>query len=240
MSQAANGLINLWQTDSVPADLDSLRWVWQQVRTNGARYAEAALLIGKGEHAEAMAVIQAMPQEKDLRSREESERQRMITYINVLAGAASQGRNSYQLKDEEVQTLSIMSSQGYDRPSNWANNLLCAVYKKCRAPWTGGGASGTPKILFDEQPTTEQSSGLTIQPNPARNFTAINYTLPQDGTDGQLVIWDLFGRIIHQQRISSGQGQALMDGRPLTAGTYMVTLEVEGVPIGSERLIIQQ
>jgi hypothetical protein len=137
LNQLMNRAIELLQTDSVPAHPDSLRWAWQQLRTNRARYAEAGLLLGHGKFAEADSLIEAMPAEKDPKAPEEAERQRMLKYIDVLATAAADSRNSYQLNAAEVDSLEAMISTHYDRPANWASNLLCAVYGRCRAPYTG-------------------------------------------------------------------------------------------------------
>ncbi|MBK8499311.1 MAG: hypothetical protein IPL52_10950 [Flavobacteriales bacterium] len=70
------------------------------------------------------------------------------TYINVLKNAALDGRNAYQLNSGELSELLEMVDEGhYDRPSGWASNLLCAVYKVCRPPATGccGIAQGEPQ-----------------------------------------------------------------------------------------------
>ena len=125
--------------------LDTLRWAWQQLRTNGARYAEAAILLEHGLYEEADSLVEAMPEERELRPGELDERGRMLTYINVLATAAADNRNAHQLNTHEVAQLEQMIGTNYDRPSNWASNLLCASYKKCRAPYTGPTSS--PKSL---------------------------------------------------------------------------------------------
>jgi hypothetical protein len=239
LSQAANGLLYLYQTDTVPADPDSLRWVWQQVRTNGARYAEAALLLGQGNFTEAQTVIAAMPSEKNLRAPEELERQRMLTYISVLATAAGDGRNAYQLNTGEVNTLENMAKDHYDRPSRWANNLLCAVYKKCQAPWTGGDSEPKSRHYLPQAPVAVLAHGLLLQPNPAAAWTTASFTLPEATQGAWLQVQDLTGRKLHEERVAGAQGQVLLDTRSYAPGSYVLVLRDAHTVLGTERLIIQ-
>lgn len=76
--------------------------MWQQLRTNAARYAEAGLLMSMEDHAGALAVLQAMAQERPLRDMEEAERGRMAAYIEVLQAAANDERDACQLDTAEV------------------------------------------------------------------------------------------------------------------------------------------
>ena len=209
------------------------------MRTNGARYAEAALLMGYGNYAQAEAVIEAMLLEKNLRSPEEQERQRMLTYIEVLADAADDGRNAYQLTTQEVNALENMATDHYDRPSNWAYNLLCYVYGKCRAPWTGGEA--TPKSRSYQTATAQTTAlhALFVQPNPARTWVAFNYRFAPTTVQASIVVHDLAGRVVHQERVSGTDGQVLWDIRDVGPGSYTVSLVADGATLSTERLIVQ-
>lgn len=158
---------------------DSVRWVWQQLRTNAARYAEAGLLMSMEDHAGALAVLQAMAQERPLREMEEAERGRMAAYIEVLQAAANDERDAYQLDTAEVQALIALVGDHYDRPAVWASNLLCAAYGHCRAPYTGGGGEMGPKRHQPrKEPPAPAASALQLHPNPASHWVAMNYHLP--------------------------------------------------------------
>ena len=220
----------------------SLRWVWQQLRTNGARYSEAALLLGQGRYDEADSVVQAMPEERDLNPREMSERGRMLTYINVLATAAADNRNAYKLKPAEVAQLDQMIGTNYDRPSNWASNLLCAVYGKCRAPYTGPVMSTKSMLTRDlsrpADPTTAGAYGL--QPNPARDLVTFQYQHAAEGDDGMVVIRQMNGQFIASIPMNGQQGQLTWSTSGIAPGTYLVEyLQGEHI-IKTEKLIVQR
>jgi hypothetical protein len=70
----------------------ALRGISQQVRTTAARYGEALGLMGQGNYSAAYAVVSSIPQEHDLRSPEQLERLRMLSYISLLQNAANAGR----------------------------------------------------------------------------------------------------------------------------------------------------
>ena len=243
LNQAVNRAIELLQTDTVPPPPDSLRWAWQQLRTNRARYAEAALLMGRGQFAEADSLIEAMPAEHDPKAPEEAERQRMLKYIDVLATAAADARNAYQLTAAEVDSLDAMIGTNYDRPANWASNLLCAVYDKCRAPYTGN--AGAPKSnrtrQREEQARTPQAAQFSIQPNPSRAWVAFSYNFAEGAfKNGSIIVRDLSGRSIATMTLSATQGQELWDVRSVAPGTYVVQYMAEQRLVHTEKLIIQQ
>lgn len=243
LTQLAAHAIYLLQTDTVPPPPDSLRWVWQQVRSNRARYSEAALLLGLGDHAGAQAIVEAMPAEREPKAPEEQERQRMLTYISVLRTAADDGRNHYQLTSAEVTELETMVGTHYDRPSNWASNLLCAAYGKCRAPYTGdvpiSKANRTRERSTELTPVDASAYGL--QPNPARNWVAFNFDHGQQGVeDGRIDVRALDGRLIVSIPTNGMQGQRLWDTRGIAPGTYVIQFLRGGVIAHTEKLIIQQ
>lgn len=210
--------------DTAIAAPDSLRWAWQHLRTTAARYAEAT------------AVVEAMPQERLLSGREEAERGRMLTYIDVLQGAMEEGRDPFQLSATEVQTLLDMVGTHYDRPSVWASNLLCMAYGHCRAPYTGGSGSSaevrsTPQAGASPLPTT-----LRLHPNPANGLVDMDYLLPGHTGAVYLVVRDAAGRVLHRYATSGQQGRHSWDTRGLAPGLYLVELHGDGGVERTERL----
>lgn len=239
LTRSVSYLLHHLRTDSTAPD--SIRWVWQQLRTNAARYAEAGLLMSVGNHAEALAVVEAMPQERRMSAREEAERGRMVTYISVLQGAAEDDRDAYDLTPTEVETLKGMVGTHYDRPSVWASNLLCAAYGHCRAPYTGG-SGGDPKQLIlpqEELAPLPASSALRLYPNPANGGVTMSYHLPGHSGIVHLVVRDASGRVLVQLNAAGEQGQRIWDMRGIAPGIYTVELHRGRYVERTERLVIQ-
>ncbi len=227
--------------DTAHAHPDTLRWVWQQLRTDGARYAEAALLLGQQKYASADSVIMAMPEERDMDPMQLDERARMLKYIRVLGDAAGVGRNEYQLLQPELDSLVTVVGLHYDRPAVWADNLLCKAYGQCRAPYTG--PVGAPKSLPYRDLTRPEealsNSTFRLQPNPTRDDVVFFYDL-EGASSGTIVIRDPAGKVLSSMLLSVGTEQANWNSVGLSPGLYLVEYHKEGTLISTERLIVQQ
>lgn len=81
---------------------------------------------------------------------------------------------------------------------------------------------------------------LTIHPNPTYNQqTVVSYqTGTKEGTHW-LVIRDLYGRSLIQQKLSSKEGEAAIDCSGLAQGTYMVSLQNGDHILKTVKLIVK-
>lgn len=241
LSQLAYHALYRMQSDSLPAPPDSLLWVMRQVRTTGARFAEAAWLLGQERHAEADALLQAIPQEKGLTTREEQERQRMLALTGVLATAADESRDAYHLNASEVSELQELVGDAYDRPAVWASNLLCAVYGQCRAPFTGdGGEAKSRRSRSQVAVSTVIGAGLSIQPNPARDAVNFDLGIGANQSDiGELVIRDMTGRVLLRRSVAQGINRLVISAEALSPGMYTAELRFAARVVDTEQFIVQ-
>ena len=65
-------------------------------------------------------------------------------------------------------------------------------------------------------------------PNPAKDWTAFEYTLPGSTTDGIIKITDVTGNIVQTFTITGQQGTKIWDTRKVKSGVYFYTLNVSG------------
>ncbi|MBK9417029.1 MAG: T9SS type A sorting domain-containing protein [Flavobacteriales bacterium] len=217
-----------------------LRWIWQQVRTTAARYAEANVLLAQGNFAAARTVIQDMSVDKALKAPEIVEQQRMLSYISILETAAHAGRGAHELVPSEVNQLKALIVEQYDRPANWVCNLLCLYYNDCRAPRTGGSIGGEKSL----RPTGTSNEDIMqnvilIAPNPTQTWATVTYALLEEPINGRILVKDLFGRVVTTERMNGSQGQVVIDTRSLSKGVYVVECTSGPEVLRSERLIVQ-
>lgn len=249
MTQAANMLLHHYQTlplaeeDTTSVPMDSVLWVWQQVRTPAARYAEALTWLQLGNYVQATGVIEAIPAEHDLRSPEALERQRMLDLISFLQVLNGVGRSEMQLTSGEVATLQALMGEAYDRPAAWISNLLCFGYQLCRPPLTGGEEEDDRRSL----PYTALSSNaalsqaaLSIHPNPASTWVVLDYDLLVEPTEAALAIRDLTGREVYRRTLTDRKQEVVWDTRQIAPGSYTVVLLNGGRQLRAEKLIIRQ
>ncbi|MBK9417032.1 MAG: T9SS type A sorting domain-containing protein [Flavobacteriales bacterium] len=217
-----------------------LRWIWQQVRTTAARYAEANVLLAQGNFAAARTVIQDMPVDKALKAPEVVEQQRMLGYITLLETAAGAGRSAAELNISEVNQLKALIADQYDRPSNWISNLLCLYYDECRAPRTGGNTGGE-KNLQGSRPSQAVMGQNVIQiaPNPTQTWSTMSYTLIEEPINGKILVKDLFGRVVISKQMNGTHGQVVLDTRQLSKGVYVVECISNEETLRSDRLVVQ-
>ncbi len=85
-------------------------------------------------------------------------------------------------------------------------------------------------------------SGIVLKqnaPNPFKDVTTINYELPSDLQDAQLVIYDLNGRIISRYNVL-GTGSVDFNSAGLTNGTYAYAIVVNGQSVATSKMLIQK
>jgi hypothetical protein len=166
----------------------------------------------------------------------------MLTYIGVLEAAAGQGRNAYQLNPAEVQQLAAMVDVHYDRPANWASNLLCAVYGQCRAPYTGGAGveKSRGRTRDTSKPEPERGAAFSVQPNPARDHVVLRYDFGGPAPHARAVLRDPGGRILQHMQLRGERGQEHLTLADLANGSYVIQYFSGEQLVHSERFVVQR
>ena len=87
---------------------------------------------------------------------------------------------------------------------------------------------------------SNQFFGIEIiaTPNPAKTWTAFDYTLVSDKCTGLITISDINGKEVVHFNISGKQGQQVWDTRNIVPGVYIYTISSLGSK-KSGKLIIQ-
>ncbi len=128
----------------------------------------------------------------------------------------------------------------YDRPAEWAQNILCFGYGECRPAPSGGDDVGGLKSLhkpFINSSTTIPS--LSVFPNPATAFATFAYTLPQVPKDAWLAVRDIASRELARIPVAQADGQAVWDTRAVAPGTYTVELMNHGASLSTAKLVVK-
>lgn len=242
MSEAAYTLAELLAADDEENGTDQAEELaaLQALRTVEARYDEALLLLGRGQHAQARALITALPGEHALKGKQVDERAHMMWYIDFLEAAHLDGRTPAQLTEAEVAQLQAFIAVEHDRPTQWASHLLCHHYGKCRSPHTGDAGQEPKARTRRPVAAAKEQARLGIKPNPANAWVVFTCELPDLTGEAQLIVRDMMGRESWRAAISRGNGQVLMDTRGLPAGAYTAEV-VQGISrlLPAERLIVQ-
>ncbi|MFK7797090.1 MAG: tail fiber domain-containing protein [Aureispira sp.] len=102
-------------------------------------------------------------------------------------------------------------------------------------------------ILKDKAPNNSSASTLmnpsNIQlsqnrPNPSSGSTTIDYTIPEEMKNAQLVVFDLNGQELSSQEIPTGQGTVKINTSQLTTGAYIYAVVVDGRALARKKMIV--
>lgn len=219
---------------------DSLRWTWQQVRTPAARYAEALTYIQQGNTTAAEDAVEELTDGHVQHEAALAERQRMLDLITFCAGVFGDDRSMAQLTPTEQDQLEALIDGAYDRPATWAQNLLCFAYDRCRTPLTGGTGDRRPSIMYQAVQAEEAHPQLTVMPNPATTWLAMNIRLNSTPDQAYVVIRDVMGRVVWQASIRAKEEQLVWDCRRLEPGPYSVEVINGGASVAATKFIAQR
>ena len=127
----------------------------------------------------------------------------------------------------------------YDRPAEWAQNILCFGYGECRPAPSGGDDKGGLKAMRKPVGASQANTpALSIFPNPATVFATFAYTLPRTPGAAWLAVRDITGRELARIPVAQAEGQAVWDTRTVAPGTYTVELMNDGASLGTAKLVV--
>jgi len=153
--------------------------------------------------------------------------------VQAVTGAIKQGLIVYTMNSDfdSVITKSYYLTQEYGRVRD-----ACAASDG--SLYFIAGDRSVPKIcvirnpLFDAVAEPGQSS-FTFYPNPTKD--KFFYRL-HSGDKGNMTIFDISGKIVHQQKVSGDHGEIETGNYP--AGSYTISLEKSHGTVSSQRLVI--
>lgn len=114
--------------------------------------------------------------------------------------------------------------------------------------WNSSDANDTTSIhvLFDIplgifDAAAERPSGeVRIAPNPADNWVNFNYKGNADGTNRQLVVFDLLGNQVAVEPLPYHTGKITLDTGDYSAGIYVMSLRENGQLIATKKLVVDR
>ncbi len=102
-------------------------------------------------------------------------------------------------------------------------------------------------ILKDKAPNNKvdnvnNASGVKLgqnSPNPSDMSTTINYTLPENIDNANLVVFDLKGQTMSSQLINTGNGTVELNTNTWAAGVYVYSIVVDGRVLARKKMTVK-
>ena len=149
--------------------------------------------------------------------------------VYTVAPAQNAWSYEWQLLPETAGTINGDSTTA---TVNWAENYEGAAVITVRSQNDcGQSAWSEPKYTqvqtcLGTEEIPAETTALRVYPNPAKDWAAFNYTLPNNKTKGVIKIVDTKGVFITSFTITGKAGQKIWDTRKLKPGIYFYTLNV--------------
>ncbi len=185
----------------------------------------------EGNYTDALTLANLIPGLYELDGDELTEHNYYMDMLDFTINLSQDGRNIFELNDTELLAVENIAENSNGLAGIQAKNILGFVYGHdyCNCPdipdATGSKSSSINMNSF------KQLSGmsLTVEPVPARQWTAFNYSLPDNNTIGEIRISDVSGKVVEIITIKGQQGQKVWDTRKINSGVYFYSFKVIGI-----------
>lgn len=162
------------------------------------------------------------------------------TLMQFQIGMQQEGRNIFDLDSTEMATVNYLADYGYGSSKLQALGILEYAYGQhfycCPSlPDSLTLKRYDPNIYYYNEDDVIQ---VSVKPNPANTWVAIDYCLPFSASEGVLTIIDVSGQIVESKLLSQNQGQEVIDTRHLPSGVYLYKIESSGYS-SSGKLVIR-
>lgn len=74
-------------------------------------------------------------------------------------------------------------------------------------------------------------------PNPAKNYTIVEYTLPKESNNGKLIFYDSIGTAVKSFNVDKNFKNLKISVEDLPSGLYYYSLEVDSKIIGTKKMV---
>jgi len=226
MTRAANDMIRSYLNDSV-TDYNALRGWLDNLGGIEADKQIIATYLQEGNYQQASALANMLPTLYNLSGDVLSEHERYMALLNLHQTLQTENRHFGQLTANEKAMLENYANNGSGSSSAAAKGILATYYNAQFVDCMQAIEPASLKrgAVSPEDLAKVYGMEISVKPNPASDWAAFDYTLPDMDETATLQITDMTGKIIETITLSGKQGQKLWDTRPIKAGVYLYTMK---------------
>lgn len=228
MISSANIIIRNMLNDSL-VNNDSIQSWLVRIHTMAHDYQLIDNYLQSGNTVAAISFLNNLPVEYLFEDADTTEYHFYKTLKQLQASVMDNDRNSFQLAAGEKNEIETVADNSISRAGTQARNIMAFVF--------GNEYADCPKI--PDSVTYKQSKAsiynfaenmLSVEalPNPAKSWTAFNYSYPEIYQNGMIQIRDTKGQVIQVIKLDKPEGQFIWDTRRVPPGIYLFTLQTDG------------
>jgi hypothetical protein len=197
-------------------------------------YLLADAYLAKGQHAQALSLVNNLPQTHTLSEKEGLDYPNYLQWYTLRANLTEENQTWFDVDATQKLTLqSLADTINKNAPMLWANHVLKligeeSIYKE--PVYLPSSESG--KTAPTKRSSGTQQELVKVYPNPTSEILNV---LANGLVKGQVALFDLTGKLLMQTELD--YGAAILNVKKLTPGIYLVIIyaedneEVEAVKI---------
>jgi hypothetical protein len=163
--------------------------------------------------------------------------------FNSLVLLAQQVKPLTDLDSTEVNNLAYIANISKRTAGTMARGLLESTYGynfcNCLNVSDTSTYKSSSSFSYETFNKTNEST-IEAKPNPASDWVAFIYILPNDDSKGIIKISDVNGKVIKTFTLSGLEGQKVWDTRKTDAGIYFYTFTANGISKSGKIVINKQ
>ena len=230
---AAGDIVRSNLADTV-ADPEGLRaWLGNMEGLAADRMAVASL-VQQGDFAEALALANSLPYLYGLQHGELAEHEDYMALLGLHQSLAATGRNTARMDANEAALVEAVADNGTGVAQAMAVAMLSGLHGDratafdCPTLPTASGGRGGQNTIDEAASNKALGFHVSLSPNPASTWVAVDYTLPADAATATLVVTNTLGVAVMTAELDGSQGQKVIDLRGLAAGVYGYAVQCGG------------
>ncbi len=194
-----------------------------------------ATYVDEGNFTDALALANMLPTLYGLTGNDLTEHNDYVELLELYRDLYNDDRNTMQLDSTERVQVERIAHYGTGYPQSMAQAILYGTDWEsytdenpfnCPDLTIVEDAKGGDRIYTYTQEDLSKAMGMSVsvKPNPATTWTAVDYNLPKDDTKATVTITSALGVTMLSSELNGHQGQKVLDLRHLSDGVYVYTV----------------
>lgn len=247
-SRAAGDIIRGILNDTV-LDITELRGWLGNLDDIHADRDVIATYVDEGDFASALSLANMLPSLYELSGNDLAEHGDYVELLELYSDLYDDRRNTMQLDSAERARVERIAVQGSGYPQSMAQAILHGTdwgnysenpFDCPTLTFDNGGDRGGRDCAFTQEDLGRAlGMSVSVNPNPATTWTAVDFTLPGDAVKAIITITNTLGVTVSSSELSGHQGQKVLDLRHLPDGVYVYSVRC-GEYVRTGKLVISK
>lgn len=237
---AAGKIIRSIMNDSIIDRNDLVTWLGNLQNFEADRDI-ISIYMAEGNFNDAFTLANMLPTLYDLESDELEDYNDYMQLIAIYRALAQDNRSTMQLSEVEKDIVEDIAYNGKGTSQAMAKSLLTlygSFDEECPLISIAPNGRGGGKMTYtDSDISKAMGLSLNVNPNPAKTWIAIDYTLPEGFNGATITITNSLGIEVYTKNVHGERGQDIVDVKKMPVGVYIMTINCEE-HILTEKLVV--